>query len=522
MWWVFLFFLYVPQDPSLGSSGRASSLVPAPCRSRVFSLMMSMSLRLCTWSKSVRDMAVYCGGVEGGQRWGRRRGRGIIRPREYRDVVDMFRPRRPSDAVKPGVRSSLGADFWHPISVRLPVPCKAASHTCVHTHLIVGPLPLFLSYFPHSSSVRPTGTPLQQTRPALQHSHSSFIVRTPRSPTFERPALVHRNTSYSKRHASVDSPREVPFPPMHSFSQQLNSNDHQPYSQEAADFYREHMGKATSGLSSEQISGTPSSSDVSSLSMPPSTPSALPDSRPSQRPTSPKAMDTSEENSSIPSSSKTSSPQHYQRRTNPSGSVPLQGGRPISAQEPARTIYSPTPVRPSSGVDRSSTHSLPVPMYTPYHTLPSIVSSSQDESSASASTSTSALDSASPTAQPSSASASSSRRPGYMARDDTLPRYDSSGIPSTSTKQASPATTSRPFSPTPSFAMDAESSYMPPPVPPTILTPPPPPAQDGQHHAPHEPFLAHASPRNPEIRVETSRREYKLVVRLPGYRRDSM
>ncbi|KAI0755916.1 hypothetical protein BC629DRAFT_1296573 [Irpex lacteus] len=63
---------------------------------------------------------------------------------------------------------------------------------------------------------------------------------------------------------------------------------------------------------------------------------------------------------------------------------------------------------------------------------------------------------------------------------------------------------------------------MPPPVLPTILTPPPPPAQDGQHHAPHEPFLAHASPRNPEIRVETSRREYKLVVRLPGYRRDSI
>lgn len=59
---MFLFFLYVPQDPSLGSSGRASSLVPAPCRSRVFSLplMMSMSLRLCTWSKSVRDTAVYC------------------------------------------------------------------------------------------------------------------------------------------------------------------------------------------------------------------------------------------------------------------------------------------------------------------------------------------------------------------------------------------------------------------------------------------------------------------------------
>ncbi|KAI0085097.1 hypothetical protein BDY19DRAFT_897266 [Irpex rosettiformis] len=63
---------------------------------------------------------------------------------------------------------------------------------------------------------------------------------------------------------------------------------------------------------------------------------------------------------------------------------------------------------------------------------------------------------------------------------------------------------------------------MPPPVPPTILTPPPPPAQDGSHYAPHEPFLAHASPRSTEIRVETSRRDYKLIVRLPGYRRDSI
>lgn len=223
------------------------------------------------------------------------------------------------------------------------------------------------------------------------------------------------------------------------------------------------------------------------------------------------------------STSKTSplsSPQHYQRRTAP-GNVPLQGGRPISAPEPTRTIYSPTPIRPGIDIDRSSTLSLPMPMHDPYHTLPYVGSSSQEEPSTSTSTSLTNSDPASSLTQ--APSPSSSRRPGYMVREDTLPRYDPSGIPFVSSKPSPSSTQPRRYSPASSFAMsDSESSYMPAPVPPTILTPPPPPAQDGRHYAPHEPFLARECPHSTEIRVETSRADYKLIVRLPGYRRDSI
>jgi hypothetical protein len=410
-----------------------------------------------------------------------------------------------------------------PISIRLPVPCEPATYTCAHTHLIVGslspishlssvPKPLLLPTHPF-----PPGTPSHLPRPSLQHSHSYFSTRTPGSPSLERerPALLHRNTSYSRRHASVDSPREVPLPSMHSLPHQHNDHQHRPQ-ETLGDFFHNHMGKGTSGLSGEQISGEPNSSDPRALSFRLNTFSAVAEPRQAQ----PHPMDTTDDGSlSSARISPLSSSQHYTRRS-PSGNVPLQGGRPISAQDAARPIYSPTPVRAGMNVDRSSTHSLPVPMHMPYHTLPSVFQqgSSQGETSASSASSSAPTINPSFSQRPPSSS-SSSRRPAYMAREDTLPRYDAAGIPFTSTKPPSPSSNTRAFSP---LVMSDDNSYMPAPVPPTILTPPPPPAQDGRHHAPHEPFLARSSPRSTEIRVETSRRDYKLIVRLPGYRRDSM
>jgi hypothetical protein len=65
---------------------------------------------------------------------------------------------------------------------------------------------------------------------------------------------------------------------------------------------------------------------------------------------------------------------------------------------------------------------------------------------------------------------------------------------------------------------------LPPPAPPTILDPPP--AQSNsvrRSRAPHEPFLSDApAPPDSWIAVETSPVEYRLVVRLPGFRRDAM
>ena len=65
------------------------------------------------------------------------------------------------------------------------------------------------------------------------------------------------------------------------------------------------------------------------------------------------------------------------------------------------------------------------------------------------------------------------------------------------------------------------SDHLPKPAPPTVLTPPPPPRADAG--SAHEPFLSHAPPpQDSYIAVETSASEYRLIINLPGYRRDSM
>ncbi|EJF65443.1 hypothetical protein BD309DRAFT_989325 [Dichomitus squalens] len=64
---------------------------------------------------------------------------------------------------------------------------------------------------------------------------------------------------------------------------------------------------------------------------------------------------------------------------------------------------------------------------------------------------------------------------------------------------------------------------LPPPEPPQVLTPPPPPDQDWGSSAPYKPFLAHApAPQDSYIAVDTKPHEYRLIVRLPGFRRDAI
>ncbi|KZT41434.1 hypothetical protein SISSUDRAFT_1000602, partial [Sistotremastrum suecicum HHB10207 ss-3] len=65
----------------------------------------------------------------------------------------------------------------------------------------------------------------------------------------------------------------------------------------------------------------------------------------------------------------------------------------------------------------------------------------------------------------------------------------------------------------------------PPPSPPTVHTPSPPPVSSSQEKpkATHNSFLSHdSSPQDTYIVVETAEKEYVLVVRLPGYNRDSI
>ena len=76
----------------------------------------------------------------------------------------------------------------------------------------------------------------------------------------------------------------------------------------------------------------------------------------------------------------------------------------------------------------------------------------------------------------------------------------------------------------PPAAPVSSSRGLPPPAPPTILDPPPArPNSSRSSRAPHEPFLSDApAPPDSWITVETTQVEYRLVARLPGFRRDSM
>ena len=73
-------------------------------------------------------------------------------------------------------------------------------------------------------------------------------------------------------------------------------------------------------------------------------------------------------------------------------------------------------------------------------------------------------------------------------------------------------------------ALPPSGRGLPPPAPPTILDPPPAHSNSVRgSRAPHEPFLSDAPPPPDSwIAVETSPIEYRLVVRLPGFRRDAM
>jgi hypothetical protein len=78
--------------------------------------------------------------------------------------------------------------------------------------------------------------------------------------------------------------------------------------------------------------------------------------------------------------------------------------------------------------------------------------------------------------------------------------------------------------PPPQAAPISSSHGLPPPAPPTILDPPPMRRSlTRSSRAPHEPFLNDAPPPPDSwIAVETTQVEYRLVARLPGFRRDAM
>ncbi|KAH9892648.1 hypothetical protein C8Q73DRAFT_746465 [Cubamyces lactineus] len=368
----------------------------------------------------------------------------------------------------------------------------------------------------------------------------------PSAPATIRPVLSRRTSSFSKRHASFDSPREVPLPYMPhrqpyvastSTSQAQGSplvHDSEPSSSTRLSCLASDARTDNSrSVYDDHVASSSSDSTPSSSSSPPT--SSGSDSK-TNRGAVPDYMDLSE--SPAPSthfhSSRTMPPPRTQSPRIPSSSsnpVPLFS-RPFSSPDASRPsqggIVSPRPMRPPGVPDRGSTASLPLPAETPYHVLSAYPGGPIQEDQE--------MRSAAP-------SRPSSSRPSLGAHQGTT-----SSLPSSSSWQSrrSPTLVSdleheefmslvanrifdRAYSCAARVDSDGSSSIMsdrpiPPPAPPTVLTPPPPPlSTDRGPTAPYEPFLAHAPPpQDSYIAVDTKPTEYRLIVRLPGFRRDAI
>ncbi|CCL98668.1 uncharacterized protein FIBRA_00670 [Fibroporia radiculosa] len=402
---------------------------------------------------------------------------------------------------------------------------------------------------------------------STQHGHVSSRPRPLHSPSaaaISRPALPRRNSSFSKRHASFDTPREVPLPYMthsHHLSYSSTGNAARSHSQSYAqpsvmtdsDPTYVYDCPPPSGAGSDHAGSASSSSTDTLLST--SSPSSSTSAPPTGRVDTP--MDTGAitgaggssyfvDMPTVASSSQLSlgapSGQSTNSRNPPSPILPFS--RPYSSpdaygtrQYPAR-IHSPTPVRPTGMPDRSSTASLPLPLHTPYHTLPPFASASLTEDREmdplplqySSSSSSSATSASASTPSPSMSMQSSFAVPARyrspsVGSDWAHERSVSPPISRFLDRTFSSAAYS-PYSlmPAPVAAPSPDTDSFPPPAPPVVLTPPPPPlSEETSMRAPHEPFLAPApAPNDSYIAVETNLREYCLLVRLPGFRRDAI
>ncbi|KAJ3486441.1 hypothetical protein NLI96_g4234 [Meripilus lineatus] len=375
----------------------------------------------------------------------------------------------------------------------------------------------------------------------MRNTKSSPQIAQPGSPDSDdyRPTLHHRTTSYSKRHASFDTPREVPLPympsraeegPLPQFSSSSSSHA-RPFSpsanssaqadkpqstkpstttQRSEQYHSEHRADSTSN-------GLPNgSSSVGSPSGPP------PHSPPTHQaahhpPTSPTSHHMEAEMMNVDGPDGYSvgphpqQPPHHPQSQQRSISGPVTlFSRPFSSPDASRMgavmprIHSPTPVRASEAPDRSSTASLPLPMLTPYHTLPPVPGNTIPEGREMSDLTEEASASQSP-AGPSHGSQQSHnhnrRQPPYARSTSPTTGYTPSRFsrshfhrrdwynenefenpPLDQSLLAESASTSTPYAATAlrdhrtltsSSSIPSGSRPIPPPAPPVILTPPP-------------------------------------------------
>jgi hypothetical protein len=211
-------------------------------------------------------------------------------------------------------------------------------------------------------------------------------------------------------------------------------------------------------------------------------------------------------------------------------------------------VYAPKPTRPSSS------SSLPLPSQTPFTALPSFGESHHTNHGHHYTQNLGGLPQVNENIQSNydfiPSSHGSSRDLTQLVDSDVHNNHSSSPSPasyhqlttSSLAQHSSPSTPSLYTSP--SSRHSSAGSSLPPPTPPTVHTPPPPDADfmmnsseevgarsfngpsgwaDKRRSAPYMPFLNHAPPpKGTYIAVETIDGEYRLIVRLPGFKRDCM
>ena len=374
--------------------------------------------------------------------------------------------------------------------------------------------------------------------PAFAASSLPFLSSPPLAASAARPPAPRRASSYSKRHASFDSPREVPLPymphrqPSYTTSSTTSQTQGIPIDSDAparlsclasdprTDTVRPAFDELTVSSSSDSTPSTSSSPPTSMGGDPKAAKGALPDFMDIQEPSS--------SSMHFHSSCAVQHPRPQSPRLPPASSntIPLFS-RPFSSPDASRPILAPRPMRPPGLPDRSSTASLPLPADTPFHTLPSLAGGVIQEDQEMHSAAPTRPSSSRPTAGPNQASTSSipssssrtARRSPSLVSDLEHEEFMSLVASRIFDRAYSSAARASVDCPSPGSARS-----LPPPAPPTVLTPPPPPlSQDRGPAAPYEPFLAHAPPpQDSYIAVDTRPTEYRLVVRLPGFKRDSM
>lgn len=324
-----------------------------------------------------------------------------------------------------------------------------------------------------------------------------------------------RNSPYAKRFASLDTPREDPIL---SHPHRVDTASHVGL----AFLYSGLQGAELTAAPVDHENGAGRFSEHSTHSLPLL---SLPQSSRLDQDylLSPKHMTASIDKLQCTEESMDPAPdQDYQVQTSPGRNPNIEPqtapiftfSRPYSLQEAHTNSFGPPAITQPTWPDRSSFSSLPLPMQTPYFTLPRATGTLEEGHEWKRGTASQDRFPPEPKFDPSQRLAS------------TSPPH--SAIPTAGTTQpwlSHHPTAIRSNSHGPRSMSSASSHSYPAPDPPTILPHPPneTASEGARNRAPYEPFLSHAPP--PEdswIAVETSMTEYRLIVRLPGFRRDGI